>query len=292
MSIGWMSLINLTVVAAAMMAMWLLSVCLKDVSIVDIFWGLGFLLVAWCTVGVVQVWSGRPLLLALMATAWGLRLSCYLAWRNVGKEEDYRYQQMRERWGNAFPCVSLFVVFGLQGVLMWVVSFPVQAGICGSNHDVYWADAVGLAVWTVGLVVESVADMQLASFVGKPENRGRVMDTGLWRFTRHPNYFGEFLVWWGFYGVACAAGAWWTFYSPLLMSFLLLKVSGVAMLERGLKRRRPDYEAYAQRTSAFVPWWPRKVARGDSSAVETDEVVCTGTSAPCQRAATQTEWPL
>ena len=152
--------------------------------------------------------------------------------------------------------ISLFVVFWLQGLIMWVVALPIQVAHFGATA-LGWLDAIGVGVWMAGWLFESVGDWQLARFKANAENHGKVMDRGLWRYTRHPNYFGDFLVWWGLYLVAAATGAWWTVISPLLMSILLIRVSGVALLERSLKEKRPDYKDYAARTSSFFPWPPK-----------------------------------
>ena len=164
---------------------------------------------------------------------------------------------MRETHGDRFPLISLFLVFGLQGVIMLVVSLPVQA-TATSTSSLNWIDALGVVFWLVGLSFETLGDLQLARFKANPDNRGRVMDRGLWRYTRHPNYFGDFMVWWGLFTIALAGGsAWWTIISPILMSFLLMKVSGVTLLEGSLSNRLSGYREYVQRTNAFFPWPPQ-----------------------------------
>jgi steroid 5-alpha reductase family enzyme len=248
-------LLNACVIAGLMLTVWLISLPLRNVSIVDIAWGLGFVLVAWTS------FSARPLsesnlLLPLLTTIWGLRLSGYLAWRNIGKPEDYRYREMRYQRPRSFPIRSLLTVFALQGVLMWIIALPLQTVDLSGTPSVVLM-VIGVLLWVTGFVFESVGDWQLARFKSDPTNSGRVMDRGLWRYTRHPNYFGDFLVWWGFYLIAAAGGAWWTVFSPILMSFLLIRVSGVALLERSLKTNRPGYEDYVARTSSFFPWPPR-----------------------------------
>jgi steroid 5-alpha reductase family enzyme len=242
--------------ASALFALWIVSLRLRDTSIVDIFWGLGFVAVAWITRLASKDAAARADLAVALTTLWGLRLGAYLAWRNLGKGEDPRYAAMRRRHGDAWPVRSLFIVFGLQGVLLWVVSLPVQAAVRAPPSALGALDVAGAVLWGIGVFFETVGDVQLARFKRAPENRGKVMDRGLWRYTRHPNYFGDFLVWWGLFAVASGAGAWWTAVSPALMSLLLLRVSGVTLLERSL-RRRPGYDAYARRTSAFFPWPPR-----------------------------------
>lgn len=246
------------VIAVALFLLWLLSLKLKDASIVDIFWGLGFAMVAVTTYLATDGFAGRKQLITALTIIWGVRLAWHIGSRNIGKGEDYRYQAMRKKLGAKFPIMSLFTVFLLQGALMWLISMPLQAAQIPAQPDrlTVW-DSAGLLVWIVGFLFEAIGDWQLRRFKSDPANKGKLMDQGLWAFTRHPNYFGDALLWWGFYLIACAAGAWWTVFSPALMTFLLLKVSGVAMLERSLTKTKPEYEAYARRTNAFLPWFPK-----------------------------------
>jgi steroid 5-alpha reductase family enzyme len=241
-------------VALLMLVVWAVSLVMKDASIVDIVWGLGFVLIAWIAWAVRSDGGARLTLAAVLTTVWGLRLTGYLAWRNLGKGEDYRYQAMRRRHGRRFPLVSLLTVFGLQGVLMWIVALPVQA-TAGTSLGII--DVAGVALWATGMFFETVGDLQLARFKRDPANQGRVLDTGLWRYTRHPNYFGDFLVWWGLYLVALASGAWWTIIGPAVMSALLIRYSGAGLLEKTIGRRRPGYDDYVRRTNTFFPGPPR-----------------------------------
>ncbi len=258
MQLWQLLLVNLAAVMSLMLLVWLASVPLRNASIVDIFWGLGFVAVGWLTFVLNRSASLRPLVLVVAITLWGLRLAGYLAWRNIGKGEDYRYAAMRKYHGKRFWWVSLLTVFVLQGAVMWIVSLPVQVGQL-SEAGLNWLDALGLAIWVVGLTFETVGDIQLARFKADPANAGKVMNRGLWRYTRHPNYFGDFCVWWGIFLIAAAGGqAWWTIVSPLLMSFFLLRVSGVTLLENSLRERRAGYEEYIRTTSAFFPWPPRQ----------------------------------
>ncbi|HUO46896.1 MAG TPA: DUF1295 domain-containing protein [Acidimicrobiia bacterium] len=245
-------------IAALMTLTWLISGAARDASIVDLIWGLGFVLVAW-TVYLTSRERGSPLVVVLV-TLWGLRLSTYLAWRNLGKGEDYRYQTMRRQHGERFFWMSLFTVFGLQGVLMWLVSLPLQAVVSEAGSAKGWLTYAGILLWGVGLFFETMGDLQLARFKADPTNSGKVMDRGLWRYTRHPNYFGDFCVWWGLYLIALEAGHWWTIIGPLVMTTLLIKYSGAGLLEKTIGRRRPGYEEYIRRTNAFFPG-PRRQAR-------------------------------
>ena len=249
--------LNAGVILALMLLLWLISIAKRDASIVDPFWGAGFVVVAWVSAGWWGLAEPRSPLLAVLTTIWGLRLSAHLVGRSWGKGEDFRYQAMRERHGDNFWLISLFTVFGLQGLIMWLVSWPVQFGQTPDGSNLSWLDGLGVVLWTIGFVFESAGDYQLARFKSDPSNHARIMDRGLWRYTRHPNYFGDFCVWWGLYLIAAAGGAWWTFPGPVLMSFFLMKVSGVPMLEKTLSERRPGYISYMKRTNAFFPGPPR-----------------------------------
>lgn len=264
-----MLLTSLLVVLATLTALWLLSLALRNASIVDPFWGTGFILVTWLTLARTppERLVARTWLLAALVTIWGLRLSLYLFWRNSGHGEDRRYRAMRDHHGQRFWWVSLLTVFWLQGVILWIVSMPIQAAmLAGPTNTVLvqppglpfdWLDVIGASVWLIGFLFESIGDFQMSRFQADPANAGKVMDRGLWRYTRHPNYFGDFCVWWGLFLIAVAGGATWTVFSPLLMSFLLLKVSGVTLLEKTIRTRRPKYAVYQSRTSSFFPWPPR-----------------------------------
>ncbi len=245
---------------ALMFVTWTLSLVLRDVSIVDSAWGLAFVAVAWVAFALGDGEHARRLLVAGLVSVWGLRLAGYIARRKLReRREDPRYAAWRERHGARFPLVSLFTVFLLQGALVWVVSLPVQ-GAAGQDGGLGPLDFVGVAVWAAGLFFEATGDAQLARFKADPANRGTVMDRGLWRYTRHPNYFGDFLVWWGLYLIALSAGAWWTLPGPLVMTLLLTRVSGKDHLERSLSKR-PGYADYVARTSGFVPLPPRGASR-------------------------------
>ena len=246
-------------IAVLMIGTWVVSVAVKNASIVDVVWGLGFVLVAWAVRLRVDGLSARQNLLVLMTSVWGLRLAGYLFWRNHGKGEDFRYKAMRKHWGARFPWVSLITVFGLQGVLMFVVSLPVQLGQGPTSPALGWLGGVGVVVWAVGLFFEVVGDAQLARFKSNPANSGQVMSSGLWKFTRHPNYFGDACVWWGIALVAAETTAGrWGLIGALVMTVLLRRVSGVVLLEKTLGKRKPGYAEYVARTSPFIPRPPKK----------------------------------
>jgi steroid 5-alpha reductase family enzyme len=255
MSVSAILLLNAALISIAMVLLWLVSLRLKDASIVDIFWGIGFVLIAWATFAVTAV-DLRSIMLVAMTTIWGVRLAVYLAWRNHGKGEDSRYKAMRDYRGHTFWWVSLITVFGLQGAVMWLISLPIQIGQADQPSLSMFGGA-GVILWLIGFMFESIGDYQLARFKSAPQARGKVLDQGLWRYTRHPNYFGNALIWWGIFWVSASSSTWWLVLSPVLMTFLLLKVSGVALLEKGLAKRSAEYRDYIRRTSRFVPWPPK-----------------------------------
>ncbi len=249
-------------IAVLMVGTWVVSIRLKNASIVDIVWGAGFVLVAWVSYALGDGVASRKMLLAWMVTLWGGRLAIYLFIRNHGKGEDPRYVAMRKRRGDKFALQSLWVVFGLQGVLMWIVSLPVQVGsVADQPTSLGPVEIVGVILYTIGIYFESTGDFQLSQFKADPANAGQVMDQGLWRYTRHPNYFGDFCVWWGIWIVAAATGVGiYAIVGPIVMTSFLLRVSGVAMLERSITKRRPGYDEYMRKTNAFFPGPPRHLS--------------------------------
>lgn len=239
-------------ILALMLLLWLASLRLHDASIIDAFWGPGFLLAAGVYAALLKP---NWLLLALVAI-WGLRLGIHIARRNWGRGEDFRYRQWRQEAGTNWWWRSFFKVFLLQGALMWVISVPLLAAQGGQPLGPL--DALAACLWLLGFAFEALADSQLARFRADPANKGKVLASGLWAWTRHPNYFGDALQWWAFWLLAAAAGAWWSVFSPLLMTFLLCYVSGVDLLDKALAQRKTGYAAYMRRTSAFFPWPPRR----------------------------------
>lgn len=244
---------------ALFLALWVASVVFKDVSIVDPAWGPAFVVVAFAAWAAGDGDSGRRVLLLVLTGLWGLRLGAHLTRRKLGEigEEDKRYVEMRKKRSN-FALYSLVVVFGLQLVLALIVSLPLQVA-AESDDGLNWLVVPGVLLWAVGLFFEAVGDWQLDEFKKDPASKGQVMDRGLWQYTRHPNYFGDFAVWWGLFLVSMSAsGAWWTVVGPLAMSFLLIKGSGAGLLERTIGSRRPGYAEYVERTSGFIPLPPKK----------------------------------
>ncbi|UCF18755.1 MAG: DUF1295 domain-containing protein [Gemmatimonadota bacterium] len=254
------ALTALGAILGLMTLVWIVSVIERDASIIDIFWGIGFVVAAWIYFYFTEAETMRRYLVAGLVTLWGVRLSVYIFWRNWGEGEDYRYRTMRAKNPKLFPWLSLATVFWLQAVLCWAISIPfLQAQRAPTPQSLIWLDWLAIIFFVIGFTFEAGGDLQLALFKRDPQNRGKVLDRGFWRYTRHPNYFGDAMVWWGFFLFAAATpGALWTIYSPILMTFLLLRVSGVALLERGLRETKPAYRDYVRRTSAFVPWFPRR----------------------------------
>ena len=235
--------------------LWCVSLIVADASIVDIFWGLGFMVIGWFYVATVpETATARGVLVCLLVSLWALRLSLFIGFRNLGSGEDFRYRQWRDEAGANFWWISYFKVFLLQAILLWVVSSPLLLAQLGGQSS-RWSviDLVAVLLWSVGFLFETVADWQLARFKKNPANSGRVMRTGLWSLSRHPNYFGEALLWWGIGLLALPVGGWLSLLGPLMITFLLLKVSGVAMLDAALEERRPGYAEYIRSTPAFLP---------------------------------------
>ena len=246
-------------VAALMLEVWLLSIAFRDASIVDPAWGPAFVVVALVAALAGDGCLGRRLLLLAMTAVWGLRLGIHLLLRKLHDPgEDRRYAAIRERRGDSFVIWSLVGIFGLQGLLVLIVSLPIQ--VAADRGGALTAAVIpGVVLFCVGLAFEATGDEQLRRFKARADSKGQVMDRGLWRYTRHPNYFGDFCVWWGLWLVAVTAGGtWWTFVGPVVMSVLLIRVSGAALLEKDIGTRRPGYAEYVRRTSGFFPLPPRK----------------------------------
>jgi len=237
-------------------ATWLVSIAKRNVSIVDPVWSLFFLAMTLTYLILAPALGERAYILLFVVTVWAVRLSLFILLRNWGEPEDRRYQQIRADNQPKFWLKSLYIVFGLQAILAWIISLPLLAGILG-GASLNWIDFLAVALWLIGFGFEAIGDQQLANFKADPGNHGEVLDSGLWRYTRHPNYFGETCIWWAYFLFAVAAGGWWTILSPILMTFLLLRVSGVTLLEKDIGERRPAYRDYCHRTNAFFPGPPK-----------------------------------
>lgn len=249
---------NLAAHAVVMLLCWLRSLQLGKVCIVDSAWGLAILASSWSTLALTPQVTGRGILLTVAATFWAARLSGHVTWRNWNRPEDRRYAAFRAAHGQAYAGVSLVTVFLLQALLGWVVALPVQLGtwsaVATPGSTVGLPEMAGFFLALFGVAFEGVADWQLAVFKRDPANAGRVMRTGLWARSRHPNYFGEACVWWGMWLMAAPGGMGWAaLLSPVLVTVLLLKVSGVTLAEKGMDSRRPGYAAYVRETPAFFP---------------------------------------
>jgi steroid 5-alpha reductase family enzyme len=253
-------LLAFAAILGMMTILWIISIPIKNVSIVDLFWGFGFVVA--CSIYFLKT-DGleiRKILLLTMVSIWGLRLSIYLAWRNLGKGEDFRYKKFRQDYGeHRYWWISFFQTFLLQGILMWLISAPLLgAQYSAQNNSLNMLDYVGIFIWLIGFVFEAGGDIQLTRFKSDPANKGKVLDKGFWHYTRHPNYFGDAAVWTG-YGIIClSAGSYLPVLGSVLMIALIIKVSGVALLEKSLKASKPEYKDYIEKTSAFIPWFPKK----------------------------------
>ncbi len=253
-------LTGLAVIIAMMILLWIMSTLIRNVSIVDLFWGFGFVLVGLVYFLQTEGLAIRRIVILTMVVLWGLRLSIFLTWRNHGKGEDFRYQKFRKEYGEGnYWWFSFFQVFLLQGVLMWLVSAPLLGSqFYGAGHNFGVLDFIGIFLWIIGFVFETGGDLQLARFKAEPSNKGKVLDKGFWRYTRHPNYFGDAAVWCGFGFFSLAAGSYIPVFGSLLMIYLIIRISGVALLEKSLIDTKPEYKEYIEKTSAFIPWFPKK----------------------------------
>ncbi|HKK42743.1 MAG TPA: DUF1295 domain-containing protein [Bacteroidales bacterium] len=250
----------LLLIIIMMTVLWIVSVILKNVSIVDLFWGPGFIAASlFYFLNTDGFYIRKVILLALVAI-WGFRLFGYLSWRNAGKGEDFRYMEFRKKYGEKnYWWISFFQVFLLQGILMWLISAPLLgAQFYYHSAKINIFDIAGIVFWLIGFLFEAGGDFQLAMFRADPSNKGKVLDRGFWHYTRHPNYFGDASAWWG-YGLICiAAGSYWAVLGSVLMTLLIIKVSGVALLEKSLNEKKPGYREYVEKTSSFIPWFPKK----------------------------------
>jgi len=240
--------------------LWLWSILIKNVSIVDIFWGIGFVAVNAFYLFSSGDLNPRKTVILVLVTVWGLRLAGYLAIRNIGKGEDFRYREFRRKYGaRRYWWFSYFQTFLLQGVLIMIVSLPLLGISMGPRSgNLNLLDYFGILIWVIGFTFEAGGDFQLSRFKGDPNNRGKVLNRGFWKYTRHPNYFGDTAVWWAYSLFSIAAGSYWQIIGSVVMTLLIIKVSGVALLEKTLNESKPQYREYIQKTSSFFPWFPKK----------------------------------
>ena len=240
--------------------LWIWSVFIKNVSIVDIFWGLGFVVVNTFYVFMSGELNARKIVILTLVCIWGFRLAIYLAIRNIGKGEDFRYQEFRQNYGpKRYWWFSYFQTFLLQGILIMIISLPLLGiNYNNSNGNLQILDYLGIIIWIIGFTFETVGDFQLSNFKRDSKNKGKILHTGLWKYTRHPNYFGDSAVWWAYGIFSIAAGSYWQAIGAVIMTLLILKISGVSLLEKTLKETKPLYKEYIQKTSSFFPWFPKK----------------------------------
>lgn len=239
--------------------LYMLGILKNNHSIVDIGWGFGFALMSVVTYLFIKPPGIKNFIMTILISVWGLRLTYHILLRNQGKPEDPRYTALRQKWGDRYPQFKAFVhIYLLQMCLMFLIGLPILLVNRQPSNQMTYLDFIGLLLWGIGFLFETVGDAQLKSFLQQSENKGKLMTTGLWRYTRHPNYFGEALIWWAImllaiqvpYGI-------YSLLSPILITILLLFVSGIPLLEKKYKDR-PDFIAYSKRTSLFFPWFPRK----------------------------------
>jgi steroid 5-alpha reductase family enzyme len=238
---------------------WLVSLARHNLSIADSVWPLYFVGMTIIYIVLAPALAERAYLLLFLVTVWAVRLSVFVTLRNWGEPEDRRYQAIRDDSEPDFARKSLYMVFGMQAILAWLISLPLLGIVLGAA-PLGWLDFMAVSLWLLGFGFEAIGDQQLAHFRADSANRSRVLDRGLWRYSRHPNYFGEACIWWAFYLLACGAGAWWTILGPVLTTFLLLRVGGVALVEQSISDRRPAYRDYIRRTNAFLPGPPKTAA--------------------------------
>lgn len=235
---------------------WIISLIRDNVTHINSMWSLFFVLTSFTSALFIYEGSVRVYLVLTLVTLWAVRLCAYLSWRNWGPHEDRRYAEIRHNNEPLFWLKSAYMIFGMQALLAWIISISLYGAI-DSNAPVNVLDYLGLLLFLFGFFWEAVADWQLTRFKDNPKNADKVLNTGLWRYSRHPNYFGECCIWWGFYLIALAGGAWWAIVSPILMMLLLLKISGVRLLEKNITERRPAYTEYIKTTNSFIPGLPK-----------------------------------
>ena len=238
---------------------YLIALNRKDNSIADIAWGIGFIFIAILNLILAESVYLRQLIVAGLVFIWGIRLGLHIYLRSRGKPEDFRYAEMRQRWGNKASLKSFTHVFMFQGLVLLLIGYPIIMVNAYARPNFAIPDLIGIVIWVVGFAFEFVADIQLQNFIRKEKTLANsVMTEGLWKYSRHPNYFGESLVWWGiFFIVLSIPNGWLAIFSPVMITFFLLKVSGIPLLEKKYQSN-PAYQEYARRTSMFIPWFPEK----------------------------------
>lgn len=248
------------IILACVTILWFISIFIKDVSIIDLFWGTGFLIVNAFYILMSDDMNLRSLIVLVLVSLWGLRLTIYLSIRNIGKGEDARYKEFRRSFGKErYWWFSFFQVFLLQAFLMMIVSITLLGVAVGNkNEGLIFIDYIAIIFWIIGISFEAGGDYQLFCFKRDKSNKGKILNTGFWRYTRHPNYFGDSMIWWSYALFSIASGSYWHIIGSIIMTLLIIKVSGVALLEKGLNETKPQYREYIEKTSAFIPFFPKK----------------------------------
>lgn len=230
----------------------------KSNSIVDIAWGLGFVIVALISFFLNPNISVGALVITIFVFLWGIRLSYHLFKRNWNKPEDYRYVEMRNNWGNKNLLLQFYIkIYMVQLVLLFIIAQPILSVNLIQSHEIGILGYIGIIIWLIGYSFEVIGDFQLREFIKNKENQGKLIRSGLWKYTRHPNYFGEATMWWGIYLIAVGSSNIWAIISPITITYLLLFVSGVPLLEKKMESN-PDFSDYKAKTSKFIPWLPKK----------------------------------
>ena len=253
-------LYNLAAVAILMSSGWIYSLIKDNVTISESPWGLCFMLITWLTWLQSDGWFYRKTIIAILVTLWGIRLFIHITKRNAGKGEDPRYTEWRKQYGDNFRLVSLFKVFLVQALFSWIIALSMQAGQLSQTPEIFTIfDIAGIIIWAAGFIIESSADRQLSRFLANPANKGKVMKQGLWRYSRHPNYFGESSMWWGIFIISLSVPwGWATVISPIVITYTLLRITGVTLMEETIFGNNPEYKEYVNKTSSFIPWFPEK----------------------------------
>jgi len=253
-------LIQTAIILFAYFTLWyVFAVILKNSSIVDIGWGLGFVVLA--VYSFIQNITLPSAVITAIVSIWGFRLAYHIFGRNFKKPEDFRYANFRKEWGKTYYIRAYFQLFLFQGLLMFLISLSLLYANSAAKIEIYPLFFIGSAVWVIGFFFEVVGDLQLKRFIKNPNNKGKLIDTGLWQYTRHPNYFGEATMWWGIFLMALACNApFFTVISPITITFIIRFVSGVPMLEKSLEKK-PGFNEYKKRTNIFIPWLPKEIKK-------------------------------
>lgn len=251
-----MLIIELSILVFILMSLtFIIASIKKNNSIIDTVWGIGFVIIAWYTLIRTKNYTSLPIIVTLLVTVWGIRLASHIHSRNSGKPEDYRYATLRTEWKKYFLIRSYIEIFLLQGILMLIIS-TAAIYVISTNKALSTITILGIIIWLKGFLIESIADKQLKNFSKNKENKGKTITQGLWKYSRHPNYFGETLQWWGIYIMTLPTG-YYTIISPILITLLIVYVTGIPLLEEKSQKRK-GWNEYAQKTSKFIPWFPSK----------------------------------